>query len=172
MRLCRSVSVSLRPFRLEVSFCPAEPAKRYALVEMRTTSLFILLLLVMPSAYSRGTVVERARTATSARSSKCTGCARNSKGRITRSPQEKRDFQKTSPVPRNGGHFRWLQRLCCRSHRSAEAGWRGQPGQYAVADEGRGQRERQNRISATACSVSNDVRSRSTPQNGRRLNIY
>ena len=61
---------------------------------MRTARLLFLLVIlaITPMAYARGTSA----------ASKCTGCARNSKGKIARSAKAKRDFQKTHPCPATG----------------------------------------------------------------------
>jgi hypothetical protein len=71
---------------------------------MRTARLllFLVLLAIAPAGYSRGTGGGHSRASTSARANKCATCARNSKGKIARSLQAKRAFQKTHPCPTTG----------------------------------------------------------------------
>jgi hypothetical protein len=60
--------------------------------------IVIAALLGLSPAFARGTgghAVHRS-------SAKCSSCARNGKGKIARSPQAKRDFQRTHPFPSTG----------------------------------------------------------------------
>jgi hypothetical protein len=51
---------------------------------------------------SRSTRTEKSKPRSAPRSSRCTSCARDSKGRIARSATAKRDFQKSHPCPSTG----------------------------------------------------------------------
>ena len=56
----------------------------------------LLLMVSTPPVFARGT------TGHHSSSRKCTSCARNSRGKIKRSPTAVREFQKTHPCPSTG----------------------------------------------------------------------
>jgi len=58
----------------------------------------IVLLLALSPAFARGARGHGGHTSRA----KCSSCARNSKGKIARSPKAKREFQKTNPCPTTG----------------------------------------------------------------------
>ena len=64
--------------------------------------LLVTLLVLVPSAFPKGSGGHgggHSASHSSGRSNKCTGCARNRKGKIMRSSQAVREFKKTHPCP-------------------------------------------------------------------------